>query len=87
MMAGDDDDDLVPGGDEDGEGVGPPDAMAKGLVPSSFHRPFLAAGHQANRRGEHGPARHHGNPVKRPGRAPGFHPGLAGRWPRFPVAR
>jgi hypothetical protein len=53
--AGEDgDDDLVPGGDEDGEGVGPPDGMAKGMLPDRFMRPYLAAGHQADSPGTTG---------------------------------
>jgi hypothetical protein len=49
-MAADEDEDLVPGGDEDGEGVGPPDGgdLSKGLVPSRFMRPYLSASHAAD---------------------------------------
>jgi hypothetical protein len=47
-MGADEDDDLVPGSDEDGEGVGPSGVAVKGLVPTQFHRPYLSAGHAAS---------------------------------------
>ena len=45
-MSTDGDDGLVPGSDEDGEGVGPPD-LAK-MTPAAFRRHYLAAGHQSD---------------------------------------
>jgi hypothetical protein len=47
-MAAGEDDDLVPGGNEDGEGVGPPDGgdLAK-MTPEAFRRHALVGGHAA----------------------------------------